>query len=97
LPRQRLHKLSERKQPQHYTRQNGSAFERSGSFGISRGYSAPTFELEESLFNKMPNFVNFFIIKSLLFAIFIRRNNCYYPIFFGKVNNFVAVITSAGK
>lgn len=48
---------------------------RGGIFCITSGNASPTFQIEKSIFNQMPHFVQFFILFSLHFSIRLWRNS----------------------
>ena len=49
--------------------------ERGGIFGVSRGDTAPAFEMQEGVFNQMPRLVKIDVVGALLFAVFLWRND----------------------
>ena len=49
--------------------------ERGGVFGVSCGDTAPPFEMQEGVFDQMPQLVKVFVIRSLHGSVFARRND----------------------
>ena len=48
--------------------------ERVRAFGVSSSHTAPLFEMADSIFNQMPQLLEVFVIRTLLFAVFAWRN-----------------------
>lgn len=44
-------------------------------FGVSGGDSAPAFEMQERIFDQVAQLVEFFVVRSLIDAVFFRRND----------------------
>ncbi len=52
--------------------------ERGGIFGVSRGDTAPAFEVQEGVFNQMPCLVKIDVVGELFLVVFPRRNNDFF-------------------
>ena len=61
-------------------------------FFVSCGNSTPLFQLEERVFDEMPELVEILIIRSLLFSILLRRNHDNHPVLLGKFNDFIRIV-----
>lgn len=68
--------------------------ERRGVFSIPYGNATPSFEMKKSIFNKMPQFIQFFIIRSLRLPVLLWRNNDFHSLFFRLFNNGITVIAA---
>src|SRR6188768_3299221 len=71
-----------------------SGEERCGVFGVSCGDTTPSLEMEESIFDKMPQFIEFFVVKPLCCAVFLWGDYGFYTLPPCQFNNRVAVITT---
>jgi hypothetical protein len=69
-----------------------SSEEGSRIFGIAGGDSAPTLEVQESVFNEMPNLIEIFVILSLDFTILFWRDNDVHSLIDSLIYNGIAVI-----
>lgn len=74
-----------------------SSEKRGGIFGVSGGDAAPSFEVQESVFNQMAGFVQVFIIRSLNGTVFLRRNDGLHVLFFGLFQDRIAVIAAISQ
>jgi len=63
--------------------------ERGCIFGVSRGNTAPAFEVEEGVFNQMPRFVKVGVVGALFFAVFLGRNDGLHALTFCPFKNFI--------
>ena len=52
-----------------------SSHEGGGVFGVSCCDAPPSFEVEEGVFDQMPDFVEVFVILALMLAVLFRRND----------------------
>ncbi|BBL35209.1 hypothetical protein Nstercoris_01471 [Nitrosomonas stercoris] len=71
-----------------------SSKERRSVFSISCSNATPSFEMQKSILDKMPQFIQFFIIRSLYLSVFLRRNNHFHSLFFCLFNNGVTIIAT---
>jgi len=65
-----------------------------GVFGVSCGDAAPSLKVQESIFDKMPQFIELFVVKSLRCAVFLCGNYGLHTLFTCLLKNCVAVITA---
>ena len=63
-------------------------------FRISSRNATPSFDVKKGIFNTVPQFVQIFIILTLVHSIFARRNNHLHMLSFGKLDDGVAVIAT---
>ena len=68
--------------------------EGSGVFGVACGDAAPALQVQECVFNTVAQLVEFLIVFTLHFPIFIRRNHRSHPLFSGLIENGVAVVSA---
>jgi hypothetical protein len=68
--------------------------ERGRVFGVSCGDATPSLEVQESIFDKMPQFIEFFVVKPLCCAAFLWGDYGLHTLFPCLFNNCVAVITA---
>lgn len=66
--------------------------ERGCIFGVSRGNTAPAFEVEEGVFNQMPRFVKVGVVGALFFAVFLGRNDGLHALTFCPFKNFIRIV-----
>ena len=68
--------------------------ERRGVFGVSCSDATPSFEMKKSIFDEMPQLIQFFIVRSLYFSILFWRDNSFHSLFFCLFNNGITVIAT---
>lgn len=74
-----------------------SSKERRFIFGITRCNATPTLEVQKSIFHQVPVFIQVFVIKTLLFAVPFGWDLYRHALFFGLLNQRIAVVTPVGK
>ena len=67
---------------------------RRGVFSISRGNTMPPFEMKESIFDKMPPFIQRLVIMSLRLPVLLWGNHHFHSPFFHLVNSDMTVIAT---
>ena len=67
-----------------------------GSFCISSGDSAPSFDVQEGIFHQMPQLVEVFVIVARLFAVATWRNLDLHTLCGGPLQDGIAVISFVG-
>ena len=68
-----------------------------GVFGVSCGDAAPSFQVQESVFDEVTKFVKVFIIRSLHGPVFLGWDNCLHILVFGLFEEGIAVIATIGE
>ncbi len=58
-----------------------------GGFVVARGDGAILFESTEEVFDQVTRLVNFLVVVSLLFAVFLRWNDAFFPGFAQRFEN----------
>lgn len=53
--------------------------------------------MQESIFGKVPQFVDFFVIFALYFAVFTRRNHGFHALFFSLLHDRIAIIAAISQ
>lgn len=71
--------------------------ERGRVFGVSGGDAAPALEVQERVFNQMPQFVQVFVVRPLGRAVFARRNHRRHTLAFGLIDDRIAIIPFVGN
>lgn len=66
-------------------------------FGVSGGDAAPALEVQERVFNQMPQFVQVFVVRPLGRTIFARRNHRRHTLAFGLIDDRIAIIPFVGN
>lgn len=70
--------------------------ERCCAFGVSGSNSAPFLEMADGIFHQVSQFVEVFVIRTLLFAVFARRNLRLHLLPRGLFDDLVAVVPLIG-
>jgi len=70
--------------------------ERCCAFGVTGGDAAPFFEMANGILDQMPQFVEVFVIRALLFAMLAWRNLHLHVLQLGLGNDLVAVVPFVG-
>ncbi len=71
--------------------------ERGGVFGVAGSNATPALEFQESVFDKVAQFVEILVIGSLLFAVLFGRNDRLHVLAFGLIHDGIAVIALVGQ
>jgi len=66
-------------------------------FAVSGGDAAPALEVQERVFNQMPQFVQVFVVRPLGRAVFARRNHRRHTLAFGLIDDRIAIIPVGGN
>lgn len=66
--------------------------ERRSAFRIASRNSSPSLEMQKGVLHQVPQFVELFVILSLLFPVLSRRNLCLHALLYRLLNNRVAVV-----
>ena len=95
--RQCLHELREKEKPKSNATNMYSSEKRGRIFGIACSNTPPLFQFQECVFNKMTQFIEIFVIKSLLFSILLGGYHNNHSMRFCIFHDFICIISSVGK
>ena len=71
--------------------------EGSGVFGVVGGDATPAFEFQESVFHQMTQFIENFVVRSLVFSILLRRDNRVHALIGRLFKNSIRIVSPVSQ
>ena len=63
-----------------------------GIFSVAGSDAAPSLEMQEGVFNQMTQFIELFVVRPLLFSVFLRRDHGVHPLLCGLLQDGICIV-----